>query len=266
MAPSAPGNAQIRGAAVPGGAQIAPPRCCRSGLRAPWFLQVTESRRTGEPGPALKAPMAGFGASWEHTRGAVGDPRSRTAVAGRRGIGDPRSRAGGRRSRAGAAPRIRGAPTASGRRHPAGTLTTSQLARSRRWNASCCSTATGSSTAATSRSSSTPLTTSKGELVNAVFGFSQHRPAGDPGRRSRTTPGVAFDLRQADVPPRALRGVQGDPPADAGRPARPVPQGPRGGRGARHPGLRTARASRRMTSIGDARRPGGAAAASTRRS
>ena len=67
----------------------------------------------------------------------------------------------------------------------------------------------------------------------------QHRPARHPGpparlrRRRLRPPG-------ADLPPRAVRRVQGHPPAHAGRPARPVPQGPRGGQGAPHPRLRAA--------------------------
>ena len=65
----------------------------------------------------------------------------------------------------------------------------------------------------------------------------QHRPARHRGhqaglRRGRLRP------PGPDLPPRAVRRVQGDPPAHAGRPARPVPQGPRGGQGAAHPRLR----------------------------
>ena len=82
-----------------------------------------------------------------------------------------------------------------------------------------------------------PLTTSKGELVNAVFGFCSivlRGIAGHPPglRRGRLRP------PGSDLPPRAVRRVQGDPPAHAGRPARPVPEGPRGGQGAAHPRLR----------------------------
>ena len=82
-----------------------------------------------------------------------------------------------------------------------------------------------------------PLTTSKGELVTAVFGFTnivlraiQDCEAGP--RRGRVRPA------QADLPPRPLRRVQGDPDADAGRHARPDPEGARGRQGARDPGLR----------------------------
>ena len=85
-----------------------------------------------------------------------------------------------------------------------------------------------------------PLTTSRGELVNAVFGFCSIVLRGfqDIGPDFVA---VAFDLPGPDVPPRALRRVQGDPPADAGRPARPVPEGPRGRQGAPDPGLRVRR-------------------------
>ena len=65
----------------------------------------------------------------------------------------------------------------------------------------------------------------------------QHRPA----RHRRHPPGLRRGrLRPpgSDLPPRAVRRVQGDPPAHAGRPARPVPQGPRGGQGVAHPRLR----------------------------
>ena len=65
---------------------------------------------------------------------------------------------------------------------------------------------------------------------------------------SRTTVAIAFDLAGADLPPRALRRVQGDPPADAGRAARPVPEGARGRRGARASRSTSARASRPTTS------------------
>ena len=68
----------------------------------------------------------------------------------------------------------------------------------------------------------------------------QHRAAGHRRhqaglRRGRVRP------PGSDVPPRAVRRVQGHPPADAGRPARPVPEGPRGRRRAADPGLRTGR-------------------------
>ncbi len=71
-----------------------------------------------------------------------------------------------------------------------------------------------------------PLTTSKGELVNAVFGFCEHRPPRVPGHQARLRR-RCLRPRRSDVPPRAIRGVQGDPPAHARRPARPVPQGAR---------------------------------------
>ena len=55
-----------------------------------------------------------------------------------------------------------------------------------------------------------PLTTSKGELVTAVFGFTNIvlRAIQDvkPDRVA-----VAFDLPGSHVPPRPLRGVQGAP-------------------------------------------------------
>jgi DNA polymerase-1 len=69
-----------------------------------------------------------------------------------------------------------------------------------------------------------PLTTSKGELVNAVFGFCSILLRGiqdvQPGIRRRL-------LRPAgpDLPPRAVRRVQGHSRADAGRPALAVPEG-----------------------------------------
>ena len=76
-----------------------------------------------------------------------------------------------------------------------------------------------------------PLTTSKGELVNAVFGFCEHRAARHPGHPARLR---SRGLRSArtDLPPRAIRRLQGDAHPDAGRPARPVPEGARGRQGA----------------------------------
>ena len=85
-----------------------------------------------------------------------------------------------------------------------------------------------------------PLTTSKGELVNAVFGFCSIVLRGIQDIQPDYV-AVAFDLPGPDVPPRAVRRVQGDPPADARRPARPVPEGPRGRQGAPHPRLRAGR-------------------------
>ena len=81
---------------------------------------------------------------------------------------------------------------------------------------------------------------SKGELVNAVFGFCSIVLRGFQDIRPDYV-AVAFDLSGPDLPPRAVRRVQGHPPADAGRPARPVPEGPRGRQGAPHPGLRAGR-------------------------
>ena len=85
-----------------------------------------------------------------------------------------------------------------------------------------------------------PLTTSKGELVNAVFGFCSIVLRGIAGHQAGLRRGR---LRSPGphVPPRAVRRVQGDPPAHAGRPARPVPEGPRGRQGAPDPGLRAGR-------------------------
>ena len=82
-----------------------------------------------------------------------------------------------------------------------------------------------------------PLTTSKGELVNAVFGFCSILLRGIQDVR----PGVRGRLLRsagADLPPRAVRRVQGHPHADAGRPALAVPQGARGRGRAAHPRLR----------------------------
>ena len=67
----------------------------------------------------------------------------------------------------------------------------------------------------------------------------QHRPARHPGPPAGLPRGLVRPARP-DVPPRAVRRVQGDPGADAGRPARPVPEGPRGRQGAPDPGLRDA--------------------------
>ena len=84
-----------------------------------------------------------------------------------------------------------------------------------------------------------PLTTSKGELVNGVFGFASIVLRGLQDLQPDYL-AVSFDLPGPDVPPRAVRRVQGDPDEDAGRPARPVPEGPRGRQGAPDPGLRDA--------------------------
>ena len=99
-----------------------------------------------------------------------------------------------------------------------------------------------------------PLTTSKGELVSAVFGFTNIvlRAFQDVGPDHVA---VAFDLPDADLPPRALRRVQGHPHADAGRDARADPEGPSRRGGARDPGVRDGglRGRRRHR---HARRPG----------
>ena len=72
-----------------------------------------------------------------------------------------------------------------------------------------------------------PLTTSKGELVTAVFGFTNIvlRAIQDvkPDRVA-----VAFDLAGPHVPPRPLCRVQGDPYPHARRHARADPKGPPG--------------------------------------
>ena len=67
----------------------------------------------------------------------------------------------------------------------------------------------------------------------------QHRPARDPGPPAGLRRGLVRPARP-DVPTRAVRRLQGDPRADAGRPARPVPEGPRDRQGAADPGLRDA--------------------------
>ena len=84
-----------------------------------------------------------------------------------------------------------------------------------------------------------PLTTSKGELVNGVFGFCSIVLRGFADLKPDYV-AVAFDLSGPDLPARAVRRVQGHPDADAGRPRRAVPEGPRGRQGAAHPGLRAA--------------------------
>ena len=84
-----------------------------------------------------------------------------------------------------------------------------------------------------------PLTTSQGRARQRRVRLRQHRPARPPGPPARLPRGLVRPARP-DVPPRAVRRVQGDPDEDAGRPARPVPEGPRGRQGAAHPGLRDA--------------------------
>ncbi len=68
----------------------------------------------------------------------------------------------------------------------------------------------------------------------------EHRAARPPGPPARL-PGRLLRPAGPHVPARAVRRVQGDPHEDAGRPARPVPQGPRSGQGVAHPRLRDAR-------------------------
>ena len=82
----------------------------------------------------------------------------------------------------------------------------------------------------------------------------EHRAARDPGREARPDRG-RLRPRQADVPPRALRGVQGHADADAGRHAGADPEGPRGRQGDGHPDLR-ARGLRGGRRDRDARGPG----------
>ena len=84
-----------------------------------------------------------------------------------------------------------------------------------------------------------PLTTSKGELVNGVFGFASIVLRGiqdlqpDYLAVSFDLPGPTFRHEQyADYKATRVR--------DARRPARPVPEGPRGRQGAAHTGLRDA--------------------------
>ena len=99
-----------------------------------------------------------------------------------------------------------------------------------------------------------PLTTSKGELVTAVFGFTNIvlRAIQDvkPDRVA-----IAFDLPGAHVPPRPLRRVQGDPDPHARRHARADPQGEAGRARPEHPRVRAGgvRGGRRHR---HARRPG----------
>ena len=72
-----------------------------------------------------------------------------------------------------------------------------------------------------------PLTTSKGELVTAVFGFTNIvLRAIQDAKPDRVA--VAFDLPKPHVPPRPLRRVQGHPDPDARRHARADPEGERG--------------------------------------
>ena len=84
-----------------------------------------------------------------------------------------------------------------------------------------------------------PLTTSQGDLVNGAFGFASIVLRGLQDLQPDYL-AVSFDLPGPDVPPRAVRRVQGDPDEDAGRPPRPVPEGPRDRQGAPDPGLRDA--------------------------
>ncbi len=84
-----------------------------------------------------------------------------------------------------------------------------------------------------------PLTTSKGELVNGVFGFASIVLRGIQDLQPDYL-AVSFDLPGPTFRHEAVRRVQGHAGEDAGRPARPVPQGPRGRQGAAHPGLRDA--------------------------
>ncbi len=87
----------------------------------------------------------------------------------------------------------------------------------------------------------------------------EHRPARLPGRAA----GLRRDrLRPSgpDLPSRVVRGLQGDQATDAGRPARPVPEGARGGRGAppaglRDGGLRSGRRHRHPHARGRGARP-----------
>ena len=92
-----------------------------------------------------------------------------------------------------------------------------------------------------------PLTTSKGELVNAVFGFCSIVLRGIQDIRPDYV-AVAFDLAGPTFRHERFADYKATRVADAGRPAGPVPEGPRGREGAPVPGLRAGRASRRTTS------------------
>ena len=85
-----------------------------------------------------------------------------------------------------------------------------------------------------------PLTTSKGELVNAVFGFCSIVLRGFQDVRPDYV-AVAFDLAAPTFRHERFAEYKATRQADAGRPARPVPEGPRGRRRAPHPGLRARR-------------------------
>ena len=62
-----------------------------------------------------------------------------------------------------------------------------------------------------------PLTTSRGELVNGVFGFASIVLRGIQDLQPDYL-AVSFDLPGPDLPARAVRRLQGDPRQDAGRP------------------------------------------------
>ena len=100
-----------------------------------------------------------------------------------------------------------------------------------------------------------PLTTSKGELVTAVFGFTNIvlRAIADvhPDRIA-----VAFDLGKPTFRHERYAEYKAHPDADAGRHARADPEGPRRRHGPGHPGLRARglRGGRRRSPRSPARR------------
>ena len=84
-----------------------------------------------------------------------------------------------------------------------------------------------------------PLTTSKGELVNGVFGFASIVLRGLQDLQPDYL-AVSFDLPGPTFRHEQYAEYKATRDADAGRPARPVPEGPRDRQGAPHPGLRDA--------------------------
>ena len=84
-----------------------------------------------------------------------------------------------------------------------------------------------------------PLTTSKGDLVNGAFGFASIVLRGLQDLQPDYV-AVSFDLPGPTFRHEQYAEYKATRVADAGRPARPVPEGPRDRQGAADPGLRDA--------------------------
>ncbi len=110
-----------------------------------------------------------------------------------------------------------------------------------------------------------PLTTSKGELVNGVFGFASIVLRGIQDLQPDYL-AVVFDLPGPTFRHEQYAEYKATRQPDAGRPARPVPEGPRGRQGAPDPGLRDGRATRPTTSSGRSPSSSSRARTSRRRS